>query len=48
MQKIAKTHRFRFRVTEDEAEQIKAKSDSLGYPTVSHFLRDLVLGQLEE
>lgn len=48
MKTEAKTHRFRFRVSEDEAEQIKKISNDRGYPTISHFLRDIVLRELEE
>jgi hypothetical protein len=44
----AKTHRFRFRVTETEAEEIRETADSMGYLTVSHFLRDIVLKEIKQ
>ena len=46
MQTGAKTHRFRFRVTEDEAIQIHKTADKEGYANVSQFLRDIVLSRI--
>jgi hypothetical protein len=42
---MVKNHTFRFRVTEEQFEQINNRSKSKGYICIASYLRDLALNK---